>query len=830
MNKKKKQIQKKATVIYDKKVANSFQKTQYYDSQNDYRKNIVKIDETKRIIGRLADGEHYKVTELINEYIKKAESQEASVFKVLEKIRKKVQNSIIEGKPIPKHNDLIGLISNKYILLAAYKHTRKNKGSMTMAYPVPNHILNTFSSKGQEFIKKSTELPDGLSWETIEEISQLIQKNEYPWGVSRRIWIPKPGTLKKRPITIPPFSDKIVQEAIRIVLEAIYEPVFQHMNCSFGFRSSISVHNAIIELKDVNNTSSMTHAIEGDIENAYPSLNHGILLKLLEKRISDKKFIRFLKVRLKYTLFDIDENKLEQSFLGIPQGGIDAPYLWNIYLLEMDKYIQIELMNTIAAELNQLRCIISPINKERYINKRNNKPTIQQPIAAELNQLRCINPLYQKEKRMKVQERAKLKNILENRLGKELYYETLSKIKKLSHNMRNISYYDPERKKIRLKYVRYADDFIILTNAPKDIHLEIKYKLTSFLEEKLALTLSNEKTKITNIQQEPAHFLGFEIMQKPTRKTAKTIDGILKRTVGWGVNIAPDRTRLLNRYYMKGYCQKDGFPREISVLSTLDAYTLFEKTNAALRGTANYYIDYITHPHHLKRWLYILRWSCIKTLAQKHHTNINGVFQRYPDLKTSIIVKTKSKTYKKSISLLTEREAIKLAKKSSAFHTIAAEQRAIRSGETVLYESKQSRTPRIMDSNYLNEINWTVSRTQAGLNLPCLICGALKTEMHHVKHIRKNNWSEISETNFVQQLQFIRNRKQIPVCKQCHLNIHNGKYNGTKLDTLLKKNISDIRISNIESYIIPGEPYEGLPLEQSLLEKGWEIEENNQYK
>lgn len=805
MNKKKKQ--KQATVIYDKKVADSFQKTQYYESQNDYRKNIVKIDETKRKIGGLSDGEHYRVTELINEYIEKAESQEASVFKVLEKIRIKVQNSIIDEQPLPKHNDLIGLISNKYILLAAYKHTRKNKGSMTMAYPVPDHILNTFSPKGQEFIKKSTELPDGLSWETIEEISQLIKNNEYPWGVSRRIWIPKPGTQKKRPITMPPFSDKIVQEAIRIVLEAIYEPVFQHMNCSFGFRSSISVHNAIIELKDVNNTASMTTAIEGDIENAYPSLNHGILLKLLEKRISDKKFIRFLKVRLKYTLFDIDENKLEQSFLGIPQGGIDAPYLWNIYLLEMDNYIQIELMNN----------IINPINEKRYINKRNNKPMTQQPI----------NPLYQKEKRMRDNLKGQLKCIRRDRLGKELYYETLSKVKKHSHNMRKINYYDPERKKIRLKYIRYADDFIILTNAPKDINLEIKHKLTSFLKEKLSLSLSNEKTKITNINQEPAHFLGFELMQKPTRKIARNVDGILKRTVGWAMNIAPDRTRLLNRYYMKGYCQKDGFPREISVLSTLDAYTLFEKTNAALRGTANYYIDYINHPHYLKRWLYILRWSCIKTLAQKHHTNISGVFQRYPGLKTSIIVKTKTKTYKKSISLLTETETINLAKKSSVFNRIASEQRAIRSGKTVLYEPNKSRTPRIMDSDYSNEINWTVSRTQAGLNLPCLICGALKTEMHHIKHIRKNNWSEISETNFVQQLQFIRNRKQIPVCKQCHLNIHDGKYDGPKLDKLLKKNASDIRISNIESYIIPGEPYEGLPLEQSLLEKGWEIEENN---
>lgn len=805
MNKKKKQ--KQATVIYDKKVADSFQKTQYYESQNDYRKNIVKIDETKRKIGGLSDGEHYRVTELINEYIEKAESQEASVFKVLEKIRIKVQNSIIDEQPLPKHNDLIGLISNKYILLAAYKHTRKNKGSMTMAYPVPDHILNTFSPKGQEFIKKSTELPDGLSWETIEEISQLIKNNEYPWGVSRRIWIPKPGTQKKRPITMPPFSDKIVQEAIRIVLEAIYEPVFQHMNCSFGFRSSISVHNAIIELKDVNNTASMTTAIEGDIENAYPSLNHGILLKLLEKRISDKKFIRFLKVRLKYTLFDIDENKLEQSFLGIPQGGIDAPYLWNIYLLEMDNYIQIELMNN----------IINPINEKRYINKRNNKPMTQQPI----------NPLYQKEKRMRDNLKGQLKCIRRDRLGKELYYETLSKVKKHSHNMRKINYYDPERKKIRLKYIRYADDFIILTNAPKDINLEIKHKLTSFLKEKLSLSLSNEKTKITNINQEPAHFLGFELMQKPTRKIARNVDGILKRTVGWAMNIAPDRTRLLNRYYMKGYCQKDGFPREISVLSTLDAYTLFEKTNAALRGTANYYIDYINHPHYLKRWLYILRWSCIKTLAQKHHTNISGVFQRYPGLKTSIIVKTKTKTYKKSISLLTETETINLAKKSSVFNRIASEQRAIRSGKTVLYEPNKSRTPRIMDSDYSNKINWTVSRTQAGLNLPCLICGALKTEMHHIKHIRKNNWSEISETNFVQQLQFIRNRKQIPVCKQCHLNIHDGKYDGPKLDKLLKKNASDIRISNIESYIIPGEPYEGLPLEQSLLEKGWEIEENN---
>jgi RNA-directed DNA polymerase len=92
---------------------------------------------------------------------------------------------------------------------------------------------------------------------------------------------PKPGTTKLRPITIPPYADRLVQEAIRMVLEAIYEPHFQRMNVSFGFHSGFGVHNAICKLKNGRLSQGLDKAIEGDIEQAYPSLNRQTLLKVL---------------------------------------------------------------------------------------------------------------------------------------------------------------------------------------------------------------------------------------------------------------------------------------------------------------------------------------------------------------------------------------------------------------------------------------------------------------------------------------------------------------------------------------------------------------------
>jgi retron-type reverse transcriptase len=237
-----------------------------------------------------------KVSEIIDKYVEIGKSKEKHIFKVLSGIRNKnIKNKI--SNP-PKHSQINNLIANPYILIQAYRTIRKNKGATTKAYILPNYLLKTFNKKQLTFIKSSYNLPDEMSWEIILAISSHIKNGTYPWGASRRIWIPKPGIKDKmRPITIPPFADKIVQEAIRMVLEAIYEPTFMHMNVS-GFRASNGCHENITLINDKG--QGMSIAIEGDIESAYPNLDNNILLNILSEKINDQKFLNLLRNRLNY--------------------------------------------------------------------------------------------------------------------------------------------------------------------------------------------------------------------------------------------------------------------------------------------------------------------------------------------------------------------------------------------------------------------------------------------------------------------------------------------------------------------------------------------------
>jgi hypothetical protein len=345
----------------------------------------------------------------------------------------------------------------------------------------------------------------------------------------------------------------------------------------------------------------------------YPNLDRKILLEVLGERINDKKFLKFMRKRLNLRLFDTKTNKFEQTFLGIPQGGVDSPYLWNIYLLGMDKFI-IEHITKKFDEINIKRLTSSAGPTKGMIMT--NSP---------------VNKLYQKQdricanlKKAKLLEKEKLKR------KKDPDYSAYFKAIRIHHKAeaykRTIRYYDPNRQALRFKYIRYADDWIILTNAPKSILLEIKKDIAYWLLKYRKAKLSEEKTIITDMRKRLAHFLGFELKQTTTRRTETMQNGVKKRTTEWQVTISPDRQRLINRMYMKGYCTKDGFPKEISWLSTLDAYTIIQKFNQVMEGLSNFYAEFITYPSSLYRWLYIVRWSAIKTLAQKYHTNCSGIF------------------------------------------------------------------------------------------------------------------------------------------------------------------------------------------------------------
>nr|YP_009370348.1 putative reverse transcriptase/maturase [Bulboplastis apyrenoidosa]ARO90837.1 putative reverse transcriptase/maturase [Bulboplastis apyrenoidosa] len=614
--------------------------SQYYYSSVNHLNTIINIEKKK-----LYRKNYSKVNHIINKQIQIAKNENYKIFAILYNIRIKVINHIEQNKKLPTHKDLLGIISNRYILLASYRTTKKNNGSMQIAHPLTAKLFSTLSKEEKKIINKSYGLPDGLTWEIIDTIGQLIKKG-YPW--SKQIYIHKACRTKEQNITIPPYADKMIQNAITMVLESIYEPVFQKMNCSFGFRSSTSVHDAIYNIKTQQNISSMTTSMKGNVKKVDVSLDHHIIIKILKERIKDKKFLKFIKLHLKIILFNSETTKNETTFLGLPPDLINFPYIWNIYLMGMDKFIK-----------NDIQGLIKYINTKRRSQK-NSEPIHRLPI----------NPEYNRIKKLYVKEKSYLNLVINKKLGKEIYFQTLKKKRLLAHQLTQLNYYDPHQKKFKIIYVRYANQFIILTNASKNINQKIKTKLSNWLLENRKLTMCPEKIQLTDLTKNPTTFLGFELMNKYTKKIYKGSNNIRQKT-NWNIKLGPDSKYLINRLYIKGYCHKNGFPKEISILSTIEAYSLIEKTNSLMIYLANYYVNHISYKSSLNRLLYIVRWSCIKTLAQKYNTNVSGVLKKHPKFTAKMEVQlTNKKKIFKSVKLLTEKKTIKNAEKINMYHQI----------------------------------------------------------------------------------------------------------------------------------------------------------------
>lgn len=817
----------RATFIYNQYIAKSFHNTKYYESSFDYTKNFASIEETK---DSLSTAQKRRVYEVFNKYKNLAKRQAFKIHRVVYRIKEKIVRKLQVNRkykknlPIPKVGDILSIVGNVDTLITAYRTVKKNRGAMTAAWRIPEREFNRLSIEQQNLLNKLFVAPDAIDYNLLRIISTLVKDNNYPWGTSRLIWIPKPGTTKLRPLTIPPFADRIVQEAIRMVLEAIFEPIFQQMNCTFGFRASNGVHQAIAILtsKSTNGgTNGFTTAIEGDIESAYPNVNRDILLQVLSKHISDKKFLSFMKKRLNLRLFDMKDSSYKNTLLGIPQGGIDSPLLWNIYLLDFDIFIHSQI-NEIFAPLNDLRS-----------QSRANGAQIGTRVAYS-----PPNPPYKRLSKeisaLKEKAKASRKHLALVKDGNKIKWKTVFKLvsqyKSLLHNRSKLKSIDPNRIRLRFSYVRYADDWIIFTNAPIEIVKKIKALIAIWLKEKRDATLSDEKTLITDMRVKEAHFLGFEFMNPPNRHISRDINGRQKRKFGWIVKCKPDKQRLINRMYMKGYCDETGFPREVPWLSTLELYVIIQRFNSVLRGLANFYAEFLTQRRSLSRWLYIIRWSAIKTIAKKYKLSCRKVFLKFGDpikksISTSVEIQLPTKkidgsvevrTYTKSVSLLNITEVLNMAMKLNLKFPIQQDLLAISKGKFITYKTNRT-TPRILDTDFLNNINWVNARTRAGFDLPCAHCGNFPAEMHHIKHVRMRKFSDLNPNDVAGRMMAIRNRKQIPLCVRCHDLVHSGEYRGPHLGKLYCNSI----VSHESSVTIADTPFFKPPAEERLLKRGY---------
>lgn len=813
----------KSKFTFDAKIAKRFSKTKYYKAQ---AKNMAMYDYIEKEKTRVSTPKWEVVTNLLEKYTQKGLAGfESSTAKILKGIYEKNKTAVLSKETVINTN-LIQVIAKPEILLLAYRAIRVNKGALTKGGYQSESTLANFTEKQRKLYYNSKVFPDKFSLQDVFLACRLLRKGLYPWGTSYRTYVPKPGFKdKKRPITIPPFLDRVVQKAISMILEAIYEPYFESTNRSFGFRPNKSTHDAIIAATS-NYSSGKVTAIEGDIAAAYDTVNKDKLIQILSEKIKDKKFLDLIRSRLNYDYIeqagkDILRVRPEK---GIPQGGIDSPYLFNIYMSKFDDYIHTDISN-----------FLDTLNQNQY-----NKTKVNRPTSKHFGRIKALEEKairHQKKVKIQLQKASTPEEIeaLKNTLYKKIKDRRLAQHRKLYARLSDVN-----RKNLKFLYIRYADDWLFLFNGNKQLAENIRLKIATFLRDYLELELSLDKTSITNITKTPAKFLGFQLKHPARgpiiRKQIAKKEGYankkkfnLQRKSGTIVWASPDTQRLINRLHMKGFCDKNGKPKELPWLSALEAHVIIERYNAVIRGFAEFYLGFIRNNADTQRWIYILRFSCLKTLAQKYRTTIPGIFKRFGHLLTSkslktvqviCIIKFGEKEMQKEWTLWSYKALLKEIKHKVRKRKLANKFWDIEHHQNLgEYPLKQGKTASITNEDYVEKISWTSLRTQASFDMPCAACGTFENvQQHHIKHVRKTAYADIPKEKTYKQVMALRNRNQVPLCEDCHrIQVHSGKYNGQPLSSLVPSRLIDNRVLHIESFVKPGMEYHA----KSLEEKGW---------
>jgi retron-type reverse transcriptase len=792
----------------------------YYQAQVSNWKNMGFIEAEKKRLGTPKWGQ---VTRILKHFRDLGLERRSKTAKILVKIFEKNKDIALGRAPFTKTEKVLSVVARVETLLLAYKRVKRNRGALTRAAHLSAQVYSRLGPRQRTLYTSTRLAPDGIHLRDFDLASFLIMKNAYPWGTSRRIWLEKPGSNKKRPITIPPFMDRIVQEAIKMVLHAIWEPDFEKMNRSFGFRPNKSCGDAITAILSPAG-SGLHMGIEGEIQGAYDAVPRRKMVAQLGEKIRDKSFLDFMKKRLNYDY--VDETGRQRPPIGIPQGGVDSPYLFNIHLSALDRFIH-DPENGIQAYFNKLNARI----------RLKTEPGYRYKPARNLSEKR--NRIMQRLTALRIQllEDSSLPRELSDRIRSERF-KLMSEVKHISQQILRMPTYDPASRRLRFLYVRYADDWVLFTNADPQITQRLKAMIRDFLAEELGATLSDEKTTITDIRHKPAHFLGFELKrQMRGRRMSVHRPGIKTRmlvnTADVGIHAAPDRQRLIERMHAKGFCEADGFPKDVPWIANMDAITIIERYNASIRGVLLYYVPHVMRSS-LMRWVYILRFSCLKTLARKYALSISKVYRRFgiylniPKRKTirvKLTVSVSGQMYERSFELLTFETAYRQVKAlgmAQRFReTFWSRERGV-IGEYTLNPTR----PAITQDSFLDYFSWVSWRSIAPFYMPCLICGRSDdVEMHHIRHIRKRPYASLPDMAFL-RIMNLRNRKQIPVCRRCHREvIHAGDYRGPRLNRLTHQThvLFDNRVAHSEAFINPSRIEH---FGKSLEEKGFRRQQN----
>jgi group II intron reverse transcriptase/maturase len=434
---------------------------------------------------------------------------------------------------------------NKDLYLLAYGNIYSNKGAMTPGV--------------------SEETADGMSEDKIDQIIKAMRQEKYRFSPARRVYIPKKNG-KLRPLGMPTWSDKLIGEVVRLLLEAFYDPQFS--DSSHGFRRFRGCHTA---LREINNTWTGTAwFIEGDISDCFGSLDHDILLGILAEKIHDNRFLRLIRHMMKAGY--LEDWDYRDTLSGVPQGGTGSPIFSNIYLHKLDEFVERELI-------------------PQYTR----------------GTTRAANPAYRQ---------------VDALLRRARRREDRAEARRLTLQMRTLPSTDPmDLGYRRLRYVRYADDHLLGFTGPKAEAEEIKAKLARFLRETLGLELNPDKTLITHARSQRARFLGYDITVQ--HSSTKISNGRRSANGKIALKVPSDVVRAQCARY-----RTHGKPWHRPRLQNLDDYDIVRVYGAEYRGVVNYYL-LAQDVWRLRTLRWHAEVSMLKTLALKHQSTVTKMAARH---------------------------------------------------------------------------------------------------------------------------------------------------------------------------------------------------------
>ena len=532
------------------------------------------------------------------------------------------------------------------------------------------------------------ETVDGMSIQKIDKLIEAIRYEKYQWIPARREYIPKKNG-KMRPLGIPTWSDKLLQEVVRMILEAYYESQFSEH--SHGFRPNKGCHTALQEIQTWKGTRWF---IEGDITKYFDTIDHEILLKLLSANIHDGRFIRLIDNMLKAGY--VEDWKFNQTISGTPQGGVISPLLANIYLNQFDQWVDTVLI-----------------------------------------------PQYTKGKRQK-------SNPAYNRLNAEIEKCKKAGDMKTAHQLvlkrREIPSVDTcDATYCRLRYVRYADDFLIGFTGSKTKAEEIKVAIGGFMRENLKLILSLEKTLITNASSQAAKFLGYEIK---AQRANDYIDPKGRRGVNGAIALFVPAKLIEEK--CASYLDHGKVTHRNNLLHD-DDFTIVQTYQQEYRGIVQYYALAQNLSWFSKLYWY-METSLLKTLACKHRSSINKEKARYKSTTTSTAGKTVP-----CLKVVIERPSRKPLT-------------AIWGGISLVHKRKA-----VIEDKPYTVFGGRTELLKRLLADQCELCGSPENiEVHHIRKLSDlNKKGQLLPPVWV-QVMATRKRKTLVVCRECHVAIHNG--------------------------------------------------------